>query len=147
VPALAALGAELVVDRVDCRPGGPQRLGLLPDGRPVVGLPGYPYAALVGVLTLLGPLLAGMTGRPLPDLPTARLVGGAPSVGSRPHPPGRPAPASTRILPVRRRPDGAVESVGLDRPGSLWGAALADAFAVVPPHWRDDPVPLLDQPH
>jgi len=147
VPALAALGAELVVDRVDCRPGGPQRLGLLPDGRPVVGLPGYPYAALVGVLTLLGPLLAGMTGRPLPDLPTARLVGGAPSVGSRPHPPGRPAPASTRILPVRRRPDGAVESVGLDRPGSLWGAALADAFAVVPPHWRDDPVPLLDPPH
>jgi molybdopterin molybdotransferase len=147
VPALAALGAELVVDRVDCRPGGPQRLGLLPDGRPVVGLPGYPYAALVGVLTLLGPLLAGMTGRPLPDLPTARLVGGAPAVGNRPHRPGRPAPAPTRILPVRRRPDGSVEAVGLDRPGSLWGAALADAFAVVPPHWQDAPVALLDPPH
>jgi molybdopterin molybdotransferase len=146
VPALAALGAELVVDRVDCRPGGPQRLGLLPDGRPVVALPGYPYAALVGVLTLLGPLLAGMSGRELPDLPTARLVGGAPSVGNRPRRPGLEAPAPTRILPVRRRPDGSVESVGLDRPGSLWGAALADAFAVVPPHWQDDPVALLDPP-
>ena len=55
VPAMLALGAGLVVDRVDCRPGGPQRLGLLPDGRPLVALPGYPYAALVGVLTLLGP--------------------------------------------------------------------------------------------
>jgi molybdopterin molybdotransferase len=146
VPALAALGAELVIDRVDCRPGGPQRLGLLPDGRPVVGLPGYPYAALVGVLTLLGPLLAGMTGRPLPDLPTARLVGGAPSVGTRPSRPGRPVPAPTRIVPVRRRLDGSVESVGLDRPGSLWGAALADAFAVIPPDWDDDPVALLDPP-
>ena len=59
---------------------------------------------------------------------------------------GRPTPAPTRILPVRRRPDGSVESVGLDRPGSLWGAALADAFAVVPPRWRDDPVALLDPP-
>jgi len=146
VPALLTLGARLVVDRVDCRPGGPQRLGVLPDGRPVVALPGYPYAALAGVLTMVGPLLAGMSGRALPDLPTARLVGGAPSMGSRPHRRGRPTPAPTRILPVRRRPDGSVESVGLDRPGSLWGAALADAFAVVPPHWRDDPVALLDPP-
>ena len=146
VPALSALGAELAVDRVDCRPGGPQRLALLPDGRPVVALPGYPYAALVGVLTLLGPLLAGMAGRALSDLPTARLVGGAPSMGSRPRRPDQPAPAPTRILPVRRRSDGSVESVGLDRPGSLWGAALADAFAVVPPHWQDDPVALLDPP-
>jgi molybdopterin molybdotransferase len=146
VPALLVLGAELLVDRVDCRPGGPQRLGVLPDGRMVVALPGYPYAALVGVLTLLGPLLAGMVGRPLPDLATARLVGGAPSMGSRPRRPGEPAAAPTRILPVRRRPDASVESVGLDRPGSLWGAALADAFAVVPPHWQDEPVALLDPP-
>ena len=87
-----------------------------------------------------------MAGRALPELPTARLVGGAPSMGSRPAHAGRPTPAPTRILPVRRRPDGSVESVGLDRPGSLWGAALADAFAVVPPRWRDDPVALLDPP-
>ena len=146
VPALLALGAELVVDRVDCRPGGPQRLGLLPDGRPLVALPGYPYAALVGVLTLLGPLLAGMAGRALPALPTARLVGGAPSMGSRPRGPDRPARAPTRSRRARRRPAGWVLSVGPARPGSLWGAALADAFAVVPPSWRDDPVALLDPP-
>jgi molybdopterin molybdotransferase len=147
IPALRTLGADLLVDRVDCRPGGPQRLAELPDGRPVVVLPGYPYAALVGVLTLLGPLLAALAGRPLPDLATALLAGGAPSMGDRrPRHPGDPAPAPTRILPVRRRADGSVESVGLDRPGSLWGAALADAFAVVPPGWRDEPVALLDPP-
>jgi molybdopterin molybdotransferase len=134
VPALRQLGAELVVDRVDCRPGGPQRLAVLPDGRYVVVLPGYPYAALVAVLTLLGPLLTGLTGRPLPALPTALLV-------PAPDPAG-----TTRVLPVRRRPDGAVEAIGRDRPGNLWGAALADAFAVVPPDWRGGPVPLLAPP-
>ncbi|HST66980.1 MAG TPA: molybdopterin molybdotransferase MoeA [Mycobacteriales bacterium] len=143
VPALRALGAEVLVDKVDCRPGGPQRLAVLPDGRPVVVLPGYPYAALVGVLTVLGPLLAGLTGRPLPELPTARLVGGAPEMGRRPGPVAAPP---TRILPVRCRPEGAVEAVGLDRPGSLWGAALADAFAVIPPDWQGEPVSLLTPP-
>ncbi|HEV7655692.1 MAG TPA: molybdopterin molybdotransferase MoeA [Mycobacteriales bacterium] len=146
VPALRSLGAQVLVDKVNCRPGGPQRLAVLPDGRPVVVLPGYPYAALVGVLTVLGPLLAGLTGRALPDPPTAELVGGAPNMGGRPQLPGRPTAAPTRILPVRRRPDGAVEAVGLDRPGSLWGAALADAFAIIPPDWRGEPVGLLTPP-
>ena len=98
LPALSALGAELVVDRVDCRPGGPQRLALLPDGRPVVALPGYPYAALVGVLTMLGPLLAGMAGRALPDLPTARAW----SAAHRRWAAGRAVSASRRRR--RRRP-------------------------------------------
>jgi molybdopterin molybdotransferase len=143
VPALRELAAQLVVDRVDCRPGGPQRLAALPNGRLVVALPGYPYAALVGVLTVLGPLLAGLSGRPLPHLPTAKLTGGAPTLGSRP---GTSPTATTRILPVRRHADGTVAAVGLDRPGSLWGAALADAFAVVPPDWAGEPVHLLTPP-
>jgi molybdopterin molybdotransferase len=142
VPALRALGAELLVDRVNCRPGSPQRLAALPDGRPVVVLPGYPYAALVGVLTVLGPLLAGLTGRPLPVLRTGRLSGGAPDMGAARTGHG----ATTRILPVRRHEDGTVRAVGLDRPGSLWGAALADAFAVVPPGWQGEPVALLSPP-
>ena len=143
VPALRSLGARVLVDKVDCRPGGPQRLAVLPDGRPVVVLPGYPYAALVAVLTTLGPLLAGLTGRVLPEPPTAELAGGAPELGHRP---GGTPTGTTRILPVRRCPDGRVEAVGLDRPGSLWGAALADAFAVVPPDWTGEPVALLSPP-
>jgi len=147
--ALRELGADLVVDGVACRPGGPARLAELPDGRWLVALPGYPYSALVAVLTLLGPLLAGLTARPLPDLPTARLTlpappatptrAGAPGPGDPP-----PAAASTRLVPVRRRPDGTVERLGRDRPGNLWGAAAADFLAVLAPGRAEaDPVPLL----
>jgi len=136
-PALDRLGARPVVDGVDCRPGHPQRLAALPDGRWLVALPGNPYAALVAALTLLGPLLAGMAGRPLPELPTAELTG----VGPR-----RSAGELTRVLPVRRTAAGTVEPLGRDRPGNLWGPALADAFAVVPPGWRGGPVALLAPP-
>jgi molybdopterin molybdotransferase len=132
-PALRELGARLVVDGVDCRPGHPQRLAELPDGRWLVALPGNPYAALVAVLTLLDPLLTGLLGQPLPELPVARLSGF----------PGGDGP--TRMLPVRRA-GGAVEPLGRDRPGNLWGAAVADAFAVVPRGWRGEPVPLLAPP-
>ena len=131
--ALRELGARVLVDGVDCRPGHPQRLAELPGGRWLVALPGNPYAALVAVLTLLGPLLAGLTGRPLPDLATARLTGVPEQDGP------------TRVLPVSRAGD-TVEPLGRDRPGNLWGAALADAFAVVPRGWRGEPVPLLAPP-
>jgi molybdopterin molybdotransferase len=128
--ALRDLGAIVEVDGVDCRPGGPARLARLPDGRLLVSLPGYPYAALVAVLTLLGPLLAGLSGRALPILRTAVLIG------------GRPATAATRVVPVRDRGDGTVEPVGRDRPGNLWGAAGADALAAVGPTGVVHLVPL-----
>lgn len=119
-PVLAGLGAELLVDGVACRPGHPQLLARLPDGQFVVGLPGNPLAALVATVTLLGPLLAGLGGRVLPDQ-RALLADGV-----------RAAPDSTRLVPVRldRRHAHPVRHTG---PGMLWGAALADAFAVVPP--------------
>ncbi|HSV66625.1 MAG TPA: molybdopterin molybdotransferase MoeA [Mycobacteriales bacterium] len=128
---LAALGGRLVVDGVTCRPGHPQALAVLPDGRYVVGVPGNPLAALVAVHTLVGPLLAGLTGRPLPELPCAPLAGAVPV-----------SPVDTRLVPVRWAGD-ATHPTGRDGPGSLWGAALADALAVVPPHWAGGPVSLL----
>ena len=111
--ALRELGARVVVDGVDCRPGHPQRLAELPDGRWVVALPGNPYAALVAALTLLGPLLAGLTGRPLPELPLAEpqrvrrcgradpRAAGAPAPGrhgraARPGPAGQPVGGRAR---------------------------------------------------
>ena len=101
-----------------------------------MALPGYPYAALVAVLTLLGPLLAGLGGRLLPELPTAPLVTPVPVEGT-----------AVRVVPVRRRPDGSVEPVGRDRPGNLWGAAEADALAVLDPaRPAAGPVPLLTLP-
>ncbi len=130
--ALADLGAEVLVDGVGVRPGHPQTLARLPDGRLLAGLPGNPLAALSALATVVAPLLAGLQGQPLPALGSALLtcpVGGA--------------PAGTRLVPVQ-------VSGGLARPtghagaAMLRGAALADAFAVVD-HDRStgDRVPLV----
>jgi molybdopterin molybdotransferase len=59
---LADAGAVLVVDGVRCRPGRPQVLARLRDGRRVVGLPGNPFAAVAGLITLLAPLLSAWSG-------------------------------------------------------------------------------------
>lgn len=118
---LADLGAQVLVDGVACRPGHPQLLARLPDGRLVVGLPGNPLAALVAAVTVLAPALAGLGGRPLPA-PRAALL--ATSV--------RAADLDTRLVPVRLRGLTA-EPTRHTGSGMLRGAALADALAVVPP--------------
>lgn len=124
---LRELNAEVLVSGVACRPGHPMLLAVLPDGRCVVGLPGNPFAALAAVLTLLRPLLGTLGGHTVRAPLTARL----PGLGAHPR--------DTRLVPVT----GAGVPVGHDRPGSLWGAALADALAVVPPGHRGGEVELL----
>ncbi|MFJ7962680.1 molybdopterin molybdotransferase MoeA [Streptomyces sp. NPDC096324] len=129
---LADAGARWVVDTVACRPGHPQLLAQLPDGRWTLGLPGNPYAALAAAHTLLAPLLVGLTARPLPVLPRIPLTGDI-----------RTAPGRTRLIPVTW--DGATaRPVGGHRPAFLHGAALADALAAVAPDWRPgQPTPLI----
>ena len=61
--ALNSLGAEFLVSRIAMRPGGPTMLVRLPDGRLLLGLPGNPLAAMMGLLTLAMPLLAAFQGR------------------------------------------------------------------------------------
>ncbi|MGJ6960681.1 molybdopterin-binding protein [Streptosporangium sp. G11] len=131
---LAGLGAEILVDGVAVRPGHPQLLARLPDGRLVAGLPGNPYAALVAALTLLAPAVRALAGGPEAPRERSALAGRV-----------RPHHADTRMVAVRRGGRGAVP-VGHDRPGSLWGAALAEALAVVPPGWRGEPVELVSLP-
>ena len=125
---LAGLGGRWLVDGVECRPGHPQGLAALPDGRWVVSLPGNPYAGLVAVLTLLEPLLARLAGRP--PAPARRL----PVDGE-----ARLHPAGARIVPVvlDRVTDGARATiVAGSRPAGLRAAAAADALAVLDPGWR-----------
>lgn len=135
-PWLAEVGATLVVDGVAVRPGHPMVLAVLPDGRPLVGLPGNPLAAVAALLGLLGPLLDGMTGLVPPEPERSLLSGWEPR--------GRPA---TVLLPVRRRADRRVEPAGMSGPAQLRGLAAADAVAVVPPGWSPaDDVELLPLP-
>ncbi|GAA0257001.1 molybdopterin molybdotransferase MoeA [Cryptosporangium japonicum] len=121
---LTELGAELLVDGVACRPGHPQLLASLPGGRWVVGLPGNPFAGLVGALTLLVPLLDGLLGRA--PRPVFRLpVGGAVRA---------PGPI-TRLQPVRLG-DGVAVPVADAGPARLRAAADADGVAVLAPGWE-----------
>jgi molybdopterin molybdotransferase len=72
--ALRELGAELIIDRVAMRPGGPSLLARLTDGRFVICLPGNPLAAMMGMLTLAAPLLAALAGRPQPETGSVTVI-------------------------------------------------------------------------
>ncbi|MGW2585283.1 molybdopterin molybdotransferase MoeA [Streptomyces virginiae] len=129
---LADAGARMVVDTVACRPGHPMLLAEQAPDHWVVGLPGNPYAALVAARTLLGPLIAGLSGRALDPLPHVPVHGRA-----------RPAPGSTRLVPVTW--DGARARIADGhRAAFLQGAAVGDALAAIPSDWADgSAAPLL----
>lgn len=135
-PWLQEVGAELLVDGVAVRPGHPQVLAVLPGGRPIVGLPGNPLAAVAALLGLMHPLLDGMAGLEPPVQRRAELHGWEPR--------GRPV---TSLVPVRWAVDGTVEPSGPAGPAQLRGLAAADCVAVVPGDWdRTSAVELLPRP-
>ena len=117
--AIAATGGSLIVDQVACRPGHPMLLAGWASGRRLVALPGNPLAAIVALLTLGQPLVAGLTGLPLAPLPVVRLGDFVSAQG-----------AKTRLVPSRRDGDRVFprEHIGS---GMLRGLADADGFAVV----------------
>lgn len=150
-PALAQLGGEYVVNTVAVRPGFPMLLARVPaPGRRtalVAGLPGNPQSAVVALLTLVAPMLAGWLGRPAPDLPgLARVRLGGPVPGRGQH---------THLALVRRDP-GDGRAYPLPHAGSamLRGLAGALGFAVIEPEpgarsagaAAGDRVPLLPLP-
>ncbi|MFI0775674.1 molybdopterin-binding protein [Streptomyces sp. NPDC021212] len=120
-PTLHRLGAELLVDGVEVRPGHPMLLARLGPERHLVGLPGNPLAAVSGLLTLAEPLLRTLTGRPAPERRPAPL---AEAVSGHPH--------DTRLVPVAFRYDEA-RPLRFSGPAMLRGVAVADGLAVIPP--------------
>jgi molybdopterin molybdotransferase len=138
-PALAKLGAEYVVNTVAVRPGYPMLLASLPGGRFLAGLPGNPQSAVVTLVSLVVPLLAGLQGRPAPRGPMITL--GAPI-------PGRGG--QTHLALVRRDPDsGLAYPVAHTGSAMLRGLAQAVGFAVIAPDTTGEPgaqVPLVPLP-
>jgi molybdopterin molybdotransferase len=120
-PTLRSIGAELLVNGVEVRPGHPMLLARTKENQHLVGLPGNPLAAVSGLLTLAEPLLRALAARPAPEqyaLPLRDAVQG------HPH--------DTRLVPVVLRGDHAVP-LHYNGPAMLRSVAVADALAVVPP--------------
>jgi molybdopterin molybdotransferase len=115
--ALSELGATVLIDGIRMRPGGPTVLARLTDGRFVLGLPGNPLAAIVALLTIGDPLLAGMTGAPMPS--PSRVTVGV-SIESR--------PATSLLIPYRLV-DGLASPTA--RTGSAMMRGLAESVGVL----------------
>ncbi|GIG89020.1 molybdopterin molybdotransferase MoeA [Plantactinospora endophytica] len=142
-PALRELGAGYVVNTVAVRPGFPMLLARVtgPDGRVrfVAGLPGNPQSAIVAIVSLVAPLLAGLRGRVMPELPRVTLAEPVPGRGDHTHLAlVRVDPATNTATPVRH--------VGS---AMLRGLAGAAGFAVIAPGTQGEPgdqVPVVPLP-
>jgi molybdopterin molybdotransferase len=136
-PALAELGASYVVNTVEVRPGFPMLLATLPGGKFLAGLPGNPQSAVVALVSLVAPLVAGLQGRPLPSLPSVRLGAPIPGRGSYTH------------LALVRMDGDLAYPVGHVGSAMLRGLAQSAGFAVIAPGTTGEPgstLPLLPFP-
>ncbi|MGN6445604.1 molybdopterin molybdotransferase MoeA [Amnibacterium sp.] len=111
-------GAETVFDGVAMRPGHPALLARLPDGRPLLALPGNPLAAVAVLLSFLPPVIDALTlatpAAPAARIATCALPGWA---------------GGTSLVPC----DATLRPAPATRPNMLRGLAASDVLAVVPP--------------
>lgn len=124
--ALDHLGARWLIDGVNVRPGHPMLLAQLPDGRPLIGLPGNPLAAVSGLATMAAPLIAGLRGLPTPPFGIEAVL--ADDITSH--------PADVRLVPVEIN-TGELATIARplthNGPAMLRGLALGSGFAVIEP--------------
>lgn len=134
-PALEELGAKYVVNTVAVRPGYPMLVASIEhEGRTVflAGLPGNPQSAVVALVSLVAPLLAGLTGAPEPLAQPITLGAPVPGRGD-----------FTHLALVR--PDGTVwYPVSHVGSSMLRGLAGAGGFAIIPPHGQGLPGQQVD---
>jgi molybdopterin molybdotransferase len=120
--AIHAMGGAFLIQHIAMRPGHPTLLAELPDGRFIVGLPGNPLAAMVGLMTLGAPLLARLGSLPRPA--TTEVVCGSPI---------KEYPGPTRLMPYRLVYGLASPCAHTDS-AMMRGLAAADGVMAVPPH-------------
>jgi molybdopterin molybdotransferase len=125
--ALRELNALYEVNTAHVRPGSPMLLTTLThSGRGttlLAGLPGNPQAAIIALVTLVAPALAGLAGRALPNLPTVELGRQIPARGS-----------CTHLALVRQGHDGRMYPVTHTAAATLRGLTQSAGFAVIPPN-------------
>jgi molybdopterin molybdotransferase len=139
--ALAELGARYVANTVAVRPGFPMLVAEIEGGKFVAGLPGNPQSAVVALMSLVVPLLQGLSGRPEPStaaLPTVELASPVAGRGD-----------FTHLALVRLDPAGAAPPLSHAGSAMLRGLSRADGFAVINPGTAGQPgdrVPFLPLP-
>lgn len=120
--AIESMGGTFHIPHIAMRPGHPTLLAELPDGRFIVGLPGNPLAAMVGLMTLGAPLLARLGSLPMPTL--SEVPCGSPI---------KEYQGPTRIMPYRLV-YGLASPVAHTDSAMMRGLAAADGVMAVPPH-------------
>lgn len=73
--AIVDAGGNFIIDAVLVRPGYHQLMARI-GNQHLIGLPGNPQSAVIGLLSLAVPFIAGANGQPLPDLETCELSTG-----------------------------------------------------------------------
>jgi molybdopterin molybdotransferase len=114
-------------------------LAALPGGKFLAGLPGNPQSAVVALISLVAPLLAGLQGRRAPALPPVTLGAPIPGRGTHTH------------LALVRLEGGLAYPVGHVGSSMLRGLARSVGFAVVAPDTNGEegavlplvPLPML----
>jgi molybdopterin molybdotransferase len=120
---LRDLGATVVFHRVPQRPGRPVLGAVMPEGKPVLGLPGNPLSVMVTCRRMVVPVLGRAAGLSAESArPAVRLVG---------------TNGKTADLwwhrPVRLVGTGEAELAETASSGDVAGAAGSDGFVEVPP--------------
>ncbi|MFC0678630.1 molybdopterin molybdotransferase MoeA [Lysobacter korlensis] len=121
--AIQSSGGEMLVASVQMRPGHPVVLALTSDRRPILGLPGNPFAAFAAFLSFGVPLLRGALGLPLGELESVD----APEIVAQVAPTAR---GNAVIVPVTWHA-GAARPVEWRGSAMLRGVAEADGLLVV----------------
>ncbi|WP_269937971.1 molybdopterin molybdotransferase MoeA [Arthrobacter sp. HY1533] len=120
--AITAMGGTLHIANIAMRPGHPTLLAELPDGRFILGLPGNPLAAMVGLMVLGAPLLAGLGSLPRPA--AVEVPCGSPI---------KEYHGPTRLMPYRLV-YGLASPCSFTDSAMMRGLAAADGVMAVPPH-------------
>lgn len=118
--AIVDVGGEFLIDAVLVRPGYHQLMARIGE-QILIGLPGNPQSAVIGLLTLAVPLISGANAKPLADLELRKIM----SDMNGPHREAR--------LVLCTQEAGAIKPIEYLDSSMLRGFVSATGYAVLPP--------------